>query len=184
VRLGRTTLGHLNPMQHDCCDRLLQRSSSMGLRSASDQLCRQSGVVNLSPSCAQPSTPSLLFEDVLCIALWGLLGSLVNATVLGSLGSVAMTGMTHEESPNPYFWGYGRCGFLGSYCGLKQNPSTGCCRLDLLLGPHDLGTLAFTLRLAKGDCSFSMCASQRSTRIEQVPTNILEPSKDHARLEE
>ena len=105
MRLGRTTLGHLNPMQYDCCDRLLQRPSSMGLRSASDQLCRQFRVVNLGYSCAQPSTPSLLFEDVLCIVLWGLLGSLVNATVLGSLGNVAMTGMTHEESPNPYLFG-------------------------------------------------------------------------------
>src|SRR6266566_1804761 len=36
------------------------------------------------------------------------------------------------------------------------------------------------LRLAKGDCSFSMCTSQGSTRIEQVPTSILDVNKDHA----
>lgn len=75
--------------------------------------------------------------------LRGLLASLVNAAVLGYLSSVSMAG-----SPNSY-QGAGPLRFLGSYCGLKENPLARCWHLDLLLGPHGLGTLTFTLRLVK-----------------------------------
>ncbi|KAF8488962.1 hypothetical protein F5888DRAFT_1222336 [Russula emetica] len=100
------------------------------------------------------------------VSCWGLW---LMRAVLGSFGSVAMTGITHKGSPNPYFFGgMAIAAFWVAIVGRKQNTLTRYCHL------------AFMVRLAKGDCSFSMCTSQGSTRIEQVPTSILEPSKYHA----
>jgi hypothetical protein len=172
-------LAHLNTVHYHCYGRLgrvLWVCTWPLISSATVQGCRPSTLCSSETLCG-------LFR---CIVLRRLLGSLVNAAVLlGSLGSVGMAGMTHKGSPDPHlFGGMAIAAFWVAIVGRSRILQTRYCHLDLLLGPHGLAPFSFMLRLTKGDCSFSMCASQGSTRIVQVPTTILEPTNQRPRLEE
>ena len=122
----------------------------MRLSLAPDPLCRRPRVVKLwlvlatafhSCSSKAPCGP---FGRIVSR---GLLGSrsLVSAAVSGSLSSVAMTGVYSQKGqPLTSLGGMAIAAFfLGSYSIVGRNSilSMRCRYLDLLLGPHDLGTL-------------------------------------------
>jgi hypothetical protein len=80
--------------------------------------------------------------------------------VVGFWSSVSMTGMAHKGWPD-FVWYLAFAAFWVAIVSRNGILQPRYYHSDLLLGAHDLGTLAFTPPLAKGDCSSSMRASDR-----------------------
>jgi hypothetical protein len=140
-------LDHLDPMRYHCYDRLQQRPCSTGVRFAFDQLCRQSRDVYLP-----------------CVALRRL-GQSVDYSDTSFYGGCWVFGLCFYDGNDSQMvaklWYMAFAAFWVAIVSRKRTLQPRYYHSDFFLGPQDLGTLAFTLQLAKGDCSSSMRASDR-----------------------